>query len=154
MTPVAILLVEDDEILLTLLKTSLEKFFCTVTTASDAGQAGHLLEKKRFDLVLTDLQLGDTSGLDVIRKTKALLPKSLVFMMSGCRDAGQMQAAYRTGADEYLQKPFSMHFLLTRLQKNGLRLRQTVQCGPPAKPQNPVGGCQKSLHHGKVVLYT
>lgn len=154
MTPVAILLVEDDEILLTLLKTSLEAFFCTVSTAPDAGVAIQLLEQKKFDLVLTDLQLGASSGLDVIRRTKTLLPKSVIFMMSACSDIRNIQAAYLSGADDYLLKPFTIGFLLERLCKKGLQLQQAIQFRVQAKPQNRVGFCQNTLHPDKGVLYT
>jgi len=154
MTPVAILLVEDDEVLLSILKTSLEHFFCTVSTAFDANQAGQQLDRKEFDLVLTDLQLGTTSGLDVVQKAKDNLPNAVILMMSGCKDPEQIQLAYQLGADAYLIKPFSLSSLVERLRQQGLQLQLPVQPKTTAKSRQKNSFCQENLHTGKEYLYT
>jgi len=154
MTPVAILLVEDDEVLLSILKTSLEHFFCTVSTALDAEQASQQLDKKKFDLVLTDLQLGTTSGLDVVKKAKTILPQAVILMMSGCKDPERVQAAYQRGADGYLVKPFSISSLVKRLRQQGLRLRLPGQPSVVTRAPKTTNFCQENLHTGKDFLYT
>ena len=154
MTPVAILLVEDDEILLTVLKTSLEKFFCTVSTAIDADKAIQQIDTTKFDLVLTDLQLGRTSGLEVAQKAKSLLPQALIIMMSGYNDPERIKAAYHCGADEYLVKPFTIISLLKRIRRHGLRLRPQTIASMSTRAKGRASLCQENLHPGNDFLYT
>jgi DNA-binding response OmpR family regulator len=119
MKPAKILLVDDEKIMLSLLEAFLNEYGCTTCKATDGHQAIRILETAQFDLVITDLQLATTSGLDVIRKAKELYPDMPVFMMTGCYEVQYAIEAFRNGVDDYLLKPFSMHILLERLRENG-----------------------------------
>lgn len=90
------------------------EFKCEVTLAADADQAEDKLAVSTFDLVLTDLQMGYTSGLDVIRMVRHSTKSTVVFMMTGCKEIDSCRAAYEAGANKVFQKPLSM----TMLQKN------------------------------------
>ncbi len=69
-----------------------------------------------FDLVITDLQMGPTSGFDVIRRTKDINPNTTVIMITGSCDSADKIEAFHHGADDYLLKPFSPTDLLISIQ--------------------------------------
>jgi len=77
-----------------------------VTGAESGHQANQLLEKQFFDLILLDIRLGDISGLDVLRKAKALHPNTIVIMISAYATAENAVEAMNDGAYDYLPKPF------------------------------------------------
>lgn len=110
------LVVDDDIMILCLLEYILESKDYDVTRAADGDQAIKVLDTEAFDLVITDLQMGRTSGFDVIRKTKALSARTIVVMITGCCDSLNEAEAFRLGADDYLLKPFCLGDLLERLQ--------------------------------------
>ncbi len=116
-----ILVVDDDVMMLDLLGLFLSECGHNLTRATDGDQAARILEIQDFDLVITDLQMGRTSGFDVLRKVQELnaknhLEKILVVMITGCYDDKYKLEALRRGADYYLLKPFSMHELLECIQ--------------------------------------
>jgi len=154
MRPATILLVDDEEIQRRLLTAFLERFCCTIHTAADGTEAIRLLRKTRFDLIITDLQMGTTSGMDVVKAARSISPNTLIFMMSGCSESKEIEAAYRYGTNEYLLKPFSMAVLLHRLQKYGLRLYRSMTKLAQSEQQTQPGTCQKSLHPAEDILYT
>lgn len=154
MTPAKVLVVDDEEIMITLLETFLKRYACRISKAADGDQAIELLESTVFDLVITDLQMGDTNGLDVIKKAKEISPETLVFMMTGCNEVEYVIAAFRSGADDYLLKPFSLVSLVESLQKKGFPLNQPGR----SELRDEVGDhslkCQKNLQFVKDTLYT
>lgn len=107
-----ILIVDDDQMMLDLLEIFLERCGCNVTRAIDGGQADKVLDTQDFHLVITDLQMGRTSGFDVIEKVKKCNRKTKIIMMTGCCDADCELEARRRGADSFFAKPFSMSALL------------------------------------------
>ena len=74
----------------------------------NSGKAG--MEKFRsedFDLVITDLKLGDTDGLEIIREVKQLSPDVPVIMMTSYSSVESAVEALRIGAVDYIIKPFA-----------------------------------------------
>lgn len=154
MIPQKVLVVDDEPIMVTLLETYLKRLGCAISTAADGTEAIRLLEKRTFDLVITDLQMGEPNGLDVVRKTKELSPKTLAFIMTGCNEVEYAIAAFRIGADDYLLKPFTIGLLIERLQRRGFSFNRTGQLQSQAEGRNSFTRCQKSLQPGKAALYS
>ena len=117
------LLVDDEEIVLDLLEAALLARNYAVVRTNGADRAIEALQNDFFDVVITDLQMGEISGLEVVRQAKKCHPESFVIMMTGCYEARYAVEAYRRGADDYLLKPFSLHDLLERLQIQALKKR-------------------------------
>lgn len=154
MTPASILVVDDEPIMVTLLETYLNKLGCAISTAADGREAIRILEKRAFDLVITDLQMGETNGLDVVRKTKELSPNTLAFIMTGCNEVEYAIAAFRSGADDYLLKPISIGLLLERLLRRGFSFSQSGHLQPRAEGWVPLTRCQKTLQPDKAAIYS
>ena len=103
----SLLIVEDDAGLRGLLTEYLgDRYHCTaVVTAEEAAQ---LLALRAFDLILTDLLLPGASGLELCRLARARCPETGMIVMSGSTDLRHEVAAGRSGAFDYLRKPFTL----------------------------------------------
>lgn len=116
------LLVDDDLIILDILEMILERNGYDISRATDGNQAIKVMDTEDFDLVITDLQMGQTSGFDVIRKAKKANHTTVVIMITGCYDKTNEANAFHYGADDFLAKPFSMGNLLDRIQLQELKI--------------------------------
>ncbi len=110
-----ILLVEDDPHLLYVTYEILEYENYQVTTAINGEAAINALSKNDFDLVITDLNLGQVSGISILKKAKELNPGTTVIIMTGNIDVAYAIEALRLNADDYLLKPFNLYDLLDRV---------------------------------------
>ena len=123
-----ILLVDDDESIRQLFSTCLVREGYEVLAAG-TGQAGlQLVQTRRPDLVLLDVGLPDMSGVEVCRQIKtdpALKDVFVAFCSGEATSDDHKVSGFRTGADEYLVKPFGLQELLARVQTL-LRLRNTT----------------------------
>ncbi|MEZ5064582.1 MAG: sigma-54 dependent transcriptional regulator [bacterium] len=118
----AMILVVDDEVkLTTLLGGELEDEGHDVTVANDGDDAVRLLQAKRFDVVLTDLRLGRTNGLEVLRRAKAADPATVVLLMTAYASVATAVEAMKEGASDYLEKPVNfdkLKLVLARALEN------------------------------------
>ncbi len=110
------LVADDDEMVLCLLEYVLELRGYDITKATDGDRALKELETEEFDLVITDLQMGRTSGFNVIRKAKDTNSETIVFMITGCCDPSKETEAFQQGVDGFLFKPFRLDDLLEQIQ--------------------------------------
>ena len=114
----AVLVVEDETALLTLLRYNLEKEGFTVSAAHDGEEALLQLKESKPDAVLLDWMLPRVSGIEVcrqIRRTPAWrdLP---VIMLTARGEEGDRIRGLDGGADDYVVKPFSPNELIARLR--------------------------------------
>ncbi len=82
-------------------------------SATDACDRG----AENYDVVITDLRMGATDGLDVLRCVKQSSPQSEVIVMTAYGTIESAVEAMRMGAFDYIQKPFHEHELLVRVGK-------------------------------------
>ncbi len=117
------LVIAGDPHILSQVRRILEKAGFATTTAT-SGQAGLSLFRQELpDLVLLDLQLPDTSGLDLVQQIKEERRYTPVMVMASASETSVV-AALRRGADDYLSKPIVPEELLERVQHNLERGRQ------------------------------
>ena len=76
------------------------------TGFSDPQAALQVLETQRFELLLTDLQMPDLNGIDLIRHAQVLSPDTVVVLMTAHGSVDSVVDAMRNGALDYVQKPF------------------------------------------------
>jgi two-component system cell cycle sensor histidine kinase/response regulator CckA len=113
-----ILVVEDEELLLELLKEMLEREGYRVITASDGNQAVnmYLHDKESISLVLSDMGLPGMGGWDVLRQLKAINPKVKVILSSGFMDTKVRQEMIRSGAKDFIQKPYTPEKVIQQIR--------------------------------------
>lgn len=88
-----------------------------VETTCSGKKALGLLKETHFDLVLTDMKLGDLTGLEVLTKAKESQPQTLVVVMTAYGTIENAVEAIKRGAFHYLLKPFSLDQLEVTLEK-------------------------------------
>lgn len=102
-----ILIVDDEAFVRDILLEVLSPLY-ECTTAASAAEAVVLVEEQRFEVVLTDIDLGDMSGVDLVPIIREVQPDSVVVIISGNQDIDHAIAAMRSGAFDYIRKPFDL----------------------------------------------
>ena len=112
-----ILVVEDDAGLREALIDTLEMSGIECIAATCAEQAMLLLKKESFSLVVSDVQMGAMSGLDLLRSIKLNYPDLPVLMMTAYATIDDAVEAMRLGAIDYMAKPFAPEVLLNMVSR-------------------------------------
>jgi DNA-binding NtrC family response regulator len=110
-----ILLVDDDPYILEGIGADLENQGFQVTKVDSGDKALQLLQENTFDLVITDLVMENTDGIQVLKNTKALNVDTMVIILTGYGDMKSAIEALRQEADDYLLKPCESAELLYRV---------------------------------------
>ena len=106
-----ILIVDDEKSLLDLLSVVFKKEGYGVKTASSGAKAREILEKESVDLVITDIKMPQTSGMDVLKFAKGLNPETPVILITAYGSIKQAIDALKAGALDYVVKPFDVEEL-------------------------------------------
>ncbi len=88
-----------------------------VQTASSAEEAIDLLEQYPVDILLTDLRLPKTSGLELLKRVRGLYPHIAVLVLTQYGSIESAVEATRLGAVDYVTKPFHVQELKARLER-------------------------------------
>jgi len=100
-----VLVVDDEAVVLTVLREALRRGGYRVTTAPSAEEAMELMRARRFDLVLTDKNLPGASGLDVLRAARGLDPPPAIVLITGYGSFDSAAQAMDLGVHDYIEKP-------------------------------------------------
>ncbi|MCX7753495.1 MAG: response regulator [Blastocatellia bacterium] len=123
--PKRLLIVDDDEAITSSLASLLGSDAVVVRTASTWEHAVELLETQTFDLVITDLRLSGTTGmegLELISMIKTRLPQTRVVLLTGYGSPEVERQARERGADAYLDKTLPISMLVERVRALGLSM--------------------------------
>jgi DNA-binding response OmpR family regulator len=124
-----ILLIEDDTDLFSLLKYNLEKEGFSLTGLQTGRGALELCRQVRPDLILLDIMLPDSDGLDIckrIRQDPDLAATPVIFLTARASETDRI-VGLELGANDYVVKPFFVRELIARI-----KLQFRAQDGPPA----------------------
>jgi two-component system response regulator HydG len=124
-----ILVVDDSKDTLEVLQRNLTSQGYQVFTAPGVAEAISILEGTPIDLVITDLKMPKVSGLDLVRHVRENYKDTEVMMITGYATIGGAVEAVKTGAEEYLPKPFTDEELVAAVERaiDKLRLRRIGQ---------------------------
>lgn len=103
-----LLIADDDPLSLGLLKEALAEESLTVITANDGAEAVALLESSSVDVIVTDLQMPNLGGLELLREAKRRNPHILVIIVTGYASLETALEAIKSGAYDYVTKPFQV----------------------------------------------
>ena len=112
-----LLVVDDQRNMRTTLAMMLRGAGHDVDEAENGEAAVDRLHAEVYDLVLTDLKMGGTDGLDVLRSAKEVSQLTEVIVMTAYGTIESAVEAMRIGAYDYIQKPFTEQELLLKVQK-------------------------------------
>jgi len=124
-----ILIADDHDALRRALARALTEAGHQVDEAPNGNFAIERLHEGAFDVVLSDLKMGGSDGLDVLRSSKALNPAAAVILMTAFGSVGTAVEAMKIGAFDYVQKPFEIEEMELKIEKalEMRRLRHEVE---------------------------
>ena len=110
-----ILIVEDNETLRAGMKVYLEEAGFSVHEAATGMEAVRKLESESYPVVVSDIKLGDLTGVDILKKAKEINASTEVILMTAYATVETAVQALRLGAFDYIQKPFELEQLKHRV---------------------------------------
>jgi two-component system response regulator HydG len=127
--PGKILVVDDQRNMRTTLAMMLRGGGYEVDEAADGAEGKELGSTGAYDVIITDLRMGELDGIDVLRATKEAQPMTEVIVMTAYGTIESAVEAMRLGAFDYIQKPFSEQELIVKVSKalESRRLHGQVQ---------------------------
>ena len=110
----SVLIVDDDLDLSMVISDMLEDYGYSVETADSAEAAFTALETKRYDLLLLDINLPDSTGFELCRELRRASDVPVIFASARTNESDRIEG-FDIGGDDYLPKPYSMKELLSRV---------------------------------------
>src|ERR687897_1591539 len=117
MTMGRILIADDHESLRRGLAQALAEAGHEIEEAPNGNAAIEKLHEGYFDVVVSDLKMGGSTGLDVLKTTKTLHPTSAVILMTAFGSVSTAVEAMKNGAFDYVQKPFEIEEMEVKIEK-------------------------------------
>ena len=129
--PTRLLFVDDEDGIRRTLKPILEQHGFEVTTASTVPEALETLNHASFDVLLSDLNIGQPGdGFTVVSAMRRVQPEAATFILTGYPDFDTALQAIRSQVDDYLLKPMDVPTLINVIRRR-LERRKPL---PPQKP--------------------
>jgi len=111
-----ILLIDDDEVLLVLVRNFLVEEGFEILSTADGPQGIEIYKDKRPDVVILDLALPSMNGLEVLKKIREFDGEARVLVVSGYSSSESREVAFRYGARDVIVKPFDPPRLVEALK--------------------------------------
>ncbi len=138
-----ILVVDDSQDTLEIIRRNLLKSGYTVFTATNVLESIDFLKREKVDLVITDMKMPQVSGMELVKHINDNFLKTRVIMITGYGSIDNAVEAVKRGAEEFLSKPFTDEELLKTVEKVLSKLeKERLSQEPPQ--ENPFGIVGKS----------
>lgn len=115
MANVQVLVIEDDQSVQNLLQDSLTMAGFDVNTATSAEEAQRLLMSWNPDIIVSDINLPGMSGFELLEKIRAAHNQIPFIALTARTDKIDVAVGFKTGADDYITKPFGLEELVLRI---------------------------------------
>ena len=131
-----VLVIDDEPGVRELISEALSISEITAVQAADGLEALSFLRRERFDLLILDINMPKLDGLALLEKLRTEGMSVPVLMLSARADKADINQGLRTGADDYLTKPFSIEELVLRVKaimrrsKGEVAEVKVLTCGP------------------------
>lgn len=123
-----IILIDNDESLVRVVKKFLERAGHAVDTAASGEEGIRLIGERRYDIVITDIYLPGMDGMAVLEKIKSLNPDLDIVVITGFGSIESAVSFMKAGAIDYISKPINFEHLDIVIKKNA-RAQGTHQGG-------------------------
>ena len=143
---VTVVVIEDDKQIRRFVRTTLESQNMTVFEAETGQQGLREAAFRKPELIVIDLGLPDTDGIDVIRELRTWTDQPVIVLSARTNEEAKV-GALDAGADDYLTKPFSVSELLARIRA---QLRRRNRGGQQEKPLVRFGSVLLDLSERRV----
>lgn len=113
----SVLVVDDDSMILDMLKSFFTKEGNPCETAANAESALDRIRQTPFDVILTDINMTGMNGLELTKEAKKIRPDAIVILMTGFVEDFSYDIALEVGASDFIKKPFSLQEVLVRIKQ-------------------------------------
>ena len=117
----SILVVDDDENIRMVLHQSLEKEGYHVSTAKNAEEALNTLQRSFFHVVITDIMMGEMSGVELLQQIKEMNSLMQIFVMTSHSTLPNVIQCMQGGAYDFFEKPLKIEDVLISLREASRR---------------------------------
>ncbi|MCD6258818.1 MAG: EAL domain-containing protein [Helicobacteraceae bacterium] len=114
---ISVLYVEDDPLIREEYFHFLQKFFEDIQTCKDGVEGLEALSKRKYDLIITDIEMPFINGIEMIEKIKDVFPDQKTIMISAHKDSDILYRSIALQVDGYLFKPLDRHLTIELLHK-------------------------------------
>lgn len=136
--PISLLIVDDEEPLRTRLGERFTRKGYSVSSAPNGNEALLLAENRRFHVALVDIKMPGMNGIDLLKALKVLQPFIEVIILTGYAEVDTAIEAMKSGAYDYLAKPYHLSELEIILQKAYEKERPSEgELHPPGRSKSP-----------------
>src|SRR3712207_3004938 len=111
-----ILVVDDNENILTFVQPALGRAGCAVLTARDGDEALYLAETAHPDIIVLDIEMPTMSGLDVCRTLRERGDMTPIIFLTVRDSVADLEIGFALGASDYVRKPFDERELVSRVK--------------------------------------
>jgi DNA-binding NtrC family response regulator len=130
----SVLLLDDEPIVGKRLGPALAKVGCDVEAFEDPKKALERIDQKNFDVVVTDIRMGDIDGMQVLDHVRTKSPRTRVIMITGYAMMELAREAMEKGAFDFISKPFKANDLREVIAKAARALGVSVDFDNAAIP--------------------
>jgi len=115
--PQKILIVDDEDTLSTLVRAELEERGFYVDEAADGDEALEKMKDTRYTLIILDIKMPGTDGLEVLRLIREQNLADKVIMLTGVNELKIARDTLQLGANDFLTKPYEFKTLLACMER-------------------------------------
>ena len=112
-----LLVVDDEVIVVSLVRDALEDAGYQVLTATESPAALELIKQHQLDLIISDIRMPGMTGIELVKQARALQPDVAVIFITGFADLHSAKDAIQQGAHDYIMKPFELSEIRSAVQK-------------------------------------
>lgn len=122
-----LLLIDDDDVLRRILTHHLEEAGYRVIAHSRGGPALEMFTTTEVDLVITDIQMPEMDGYELLKRLQAISPETPVIAITAFGSIDSAVQAMKLGAEDYITKPFNKEELLLNIRKALVRSQLVLE---------------------------
>lgn len=139
----SILVVDDEEVVFSLVRDALEDEGFNVDTAINSFAALDIINSKKIDLLITDIRMPKMSGIELVKKVKIIQPDIAFIFMTGYANLNSAKDAIKQGASDYILKPFELNEIRQSVKKAIDKLKENIKADKSEKQLDRLS----DLHH-------
>ncbi len=144
-----VLVVDDEHLLHDVLERLLTRNGMRVTNCHSGSQAVEVLGREEIDLVISDFQMPEMNGFELLAHVRQTCPHIGVIIITGHANIQHAVQAMANGAVDYLPKPFSTSALLERVQEQVARLGAPEAPAPTPAPRRRAASAEGTSFVGE-----
>ena len=127
LAPLHILVVDDDDNVRMVLQKALGKLGHHVSLEKTAGEALAALQRSHFHVVITDIQMSEMTGVELLQEIKNLNPLIQVYIVTAHSNLEYVIQCMKGGAYDYFEKPLKMDDIISTLNEASRRVSRWNQ---------------------------